>query len=185
MVDNNKPVRSYGSTLALPVIVQPGIFEILDVTPVPAGPASAPPLTIRFLPKILGWATLTTGIAASIVSKPNGSLIMFCHRIFPPIVRASLCGQVRQRFATLSEYNLSTVRENDSVEGVQVARETGPVVGQSPSTACTYLASRQLSPVPISTTRGTASGYTPSISRFTIGDTASNSPGGHSKTNSS
>src|SRR5262249_12454495 len=49
----------------------------------------------------------------------------------------------------------------------------------------TYLASRQLSPTPVSATSGTLSSYTPSISRFTAAESASTSPGGHSKTSSS
>lgn len=48
-----------------------------------------------------------------------------------------------------------------------------------------YLASRQLSPVPMSTTSGTVNWHTLSISRFTIPDTASSSSGGHSNTSSS
>src|ERR1035441_5302646 len=49
----------------------------------------------------------------------------------------------------------------------------------------TYFASLQLSPVPMSTTSGTDNWQTPSISCFTMRETASSSSGGHSKTNSS
>ena len=48
-----------------------------------------------------------------------------------------------------------------------------------------YLASRQLSPTPTSTSSGTLRSQTPSISRFTSAGTLSHSSGGHSKTNSS
>src|ERR1051326_1811636 len=48
-----------------------------------------------------------------------------------------------------------------------------------------YLASRQLSPIPISTIRGTENSLTLSISCFTRVETASSSSDGHPKTSSS
>src|SRR5450759_554375 len=76
---------------------------------------------------------------------------------------------------------LGLVRSGFLAVGFHTALDLGAGGSRHTPLRRAYLASRQLSPVPMSTTSGTVNWHTPSISRFTILDTASNSSGGHSR----
>src|SRR5207302_293151 len=85
----------------------------------------------------------------------------------------------------LPERPLKSKQRSHEGNASQRQRERSTRRHFSKDTARPYLASRQLSPTPISTTNGTSSAATPSISRFTSRETASTSSSGHSKTSSS
>src|ERR1035437_4366366 len=93
----------------------------------------------------------------------------------------SLTPTAARSASTARDHSVFTARQKARGE----IRRSDPLGPPAMAGVLPYLASRQLSPVPMSTTGGTVNWHTPSISRFTIPATVSNSSGGHSKTNSS